>query len=122
MEQKINQITSDYYCKLLVIIDDVWNVEDAEPLVKAFSNCKTILTTRMNDAEQGIPSQDSVTVGPMTTHEAISLLTSGVIDSSQLSQEDIGLLDELAQDVYLWPLLLSLIRGQLAHNMKQYHL
>ena len=51
VEQKINQLTSDYYRKLLVIIDDVWHVEDAEPLVKAFSNCKIILTTRMNDIE-----------------------------------------------------------------------
>ena len=120
--QKINQLTSDYYHNLLVIIDDVWHVEDAEPLVKAFSNCKTILTTRMNDIEQYIPSKQSVTIGPMTQHEAITLLTSGVIDSSQLSQEDVNLLDELAQDVHLWPLLLSLIRGQLSHNLKHYHL
>ena len=120
--QKINQLTSDYYHNLLVIIDDVWHVEDAEPLVKAFSNCKTILTTRMNDIEQYIPSKQSVIIGPMTQDEAITLLTSGVIDSSQLSQEDVGLLDELAQDVHLWPLLLSLIRGQLSHNLKQYHL
>ena len=120
--QKINQLTSDYYHNLLVIIDDVWHVEDAEPLVKAFSNCKTILTTRMNDIEQYIPSKQSVTIGAMTQHEAITLLTSGVIDSSQLSQEDVNLLDELAQDVHLWPLLLSLIRGHLSHNLKQYHL
>ena len=122
VEQKINQLTSDYYHNLLVIIDDVWHVEDAEPLVKAFSNCKTILTTRKNDIEQYIPSKQSVIIGPMTQHEAITLLTSGVIDSSQLSQEDVSLLDELAQDVHLWPLLLSLIRGQLSHNLKQYHL
>ena len=122
VEQKINQLTSDYYHNLLVIIDDVWHVEDAEPLVKAFSNCKTILTTRMNDIEQYISSKQSVTIGPMTQHEAITLLTSGVIDSSQLSQEDLSLLDELAQDVHLWPLLLSLIRGQLSHNLKRYHL
>ena len=120
--QKINQLTSDYYHNLLVIIDDVWHVEDAEPLVKAFSNCKTILTTRMNDIEQYIPSKQSVIIGPMTQDEAITLLTSGVIDSSQLSQEDVNLLDELAQDVHLWPLLLSLIRGHLSHNLKQYHL
>ena len=63
-----------------------------------------------------------VIIGPMTQNEAISLLTSGVISSSQLSQEDVSLLDELAQDVHLWPLLLSLIRGQLSHNLKQYHL
>ena len=121
VEQKINQLTSDYYHDLLVIIDDIWHVEDAEPLVKAFSNCKTILTTRMNYIEQYIPSNQSVIIGPMTQCEAITLLTSGVIDSSQLSQEDVSILDELAQDVHLWPLLLSLIRGQLSHNLKQYH-
>ena len=121
-EQEFNQLTSDYYRNLLVIIDDVWHVEDAEPLVKAFSNCKTILTTRMNDIEQYIPSKQSVTIGPMMEDEAISLLTSGVIDSSQLSQEDVCLLNEISQDVHLWPLLLSLIRGQLSHNLKQHHL
>ena len=51
----------------------------------------------------------SVTIGPMMEDEAISLLTSGVIDSSQLSQEDVSLLNEISQDVHLWPLLLSLI-------------
>ena len=122
VEQKINQLTSDYYRNLLVIIDDVWHVEDAESLVKAFSNCKTILTTRMNDIEQYIPSKQSVIIGPMMEDEAISLLTSGVIDSSQLSQEDVSLLNEICQDVHLWPLLLSLIRGQLSHSLKQHHL
>ena len=121
-KQEINQLTSHYYRNLLVIIDDVWHVEDAEPLVKAFSNCKIILTTRMNDIEQYISSQYSVTVGPMTQNEAITLLISGVIDSSKVSQEDMSLLDELAQDVHLWPLLLCLIRGQLSHNLKHYHL
>ena len=122
VEQKINQLTNDYYRNLLVIIDDVWHVEDAEPLVKAFSNCKTILTTRMNDIEQYIPSKQSVIIGAMMEDEAMSLLTSGVIDSSQLSQEDVSLLNEVSQDVHLWPLLLSLIRGQLSHNLKQHHL
>ena len=76
----------------------------------------------MNDIEQYIPSKQSVTIGPMMEDEAISLLTSGFIDSSQLSQEDVSLLNEISQDVHLWPLLLSLIRGQLSHNLKQHHL
>ena len=122
VEQKVNQLTSDYYCNLLVIIDDLWHVEDAEPLVRAFTNCKIILTTRMKDIEQFIPSQNSVTIGPLIMSEAISLLTKGIIDKSQLLQQDVSLLSELAQDVHLWPLLLSLIRGQLSHNLKQYHL
>ena len=122
VEQNILQITNDYYRNLLVIIDDVWYVEDAEPLVKAFSNCKTILTTRMNDIEHYIPSKTSVVVGQMKQDEAISLLTSKIIDSRQLSQEELNVLHELAQDVHTWPLLLSLIRGQLSHYLKQHHL
>ena len=35
-EQEINQLTGLYCRNLLVIIDDVWHVEDAEPIVKAF--------------------------------------------------------------------------------------
>ena len=122
VKQKVNQLTREYYRNLLVIIDDVWHVEDAEPLVKVFSSCKIILTTRMKDIERFIPSQNSVTIGPMIMSEAISLLTKEIIDNSQLSQQDVSLLNELAEDVHLWPLLLSLIRGQLSHNLEQYHL
>ena len=118
VEQQIKQLTSFYCHNLLVIIDDVWHVEDAEPIVKAFSSCKIVLTTRMNDIEQYIPTKEVVCVGPMEQSEAISLLTSGVFDISQLSKEGVSLLNGLTQDVHLWPLLLSLIRGQLSHNLK----
>ena len=121
-EHEIKQLTNDYYCNLLIIIDDVWHVEDAEPLVKAFSNCKTVLTSIMNDIDKYIPSIQSVGIGPMTENEALSLLTTGVINRSQLLLEDVNILIELAQDVHLWPLLLSLIRGQLFHYIKHYHL
>ena len=121
-EQEIKQLTSAYYCKLLVIIDDVWHSEDAEPLVKAFSNCKTILTTRMNNIEQYIPSKQSVLIGPMRRNEAFLLLTSGVINNNELSQDDVRQIDELAQDAYQWPLLLSLVKGQISHHLKLYHL
>ena len=122
VELEILGLVSSYYRNLLVIIDDVWHIEDAEPIVKAFSQCKTILTTRMNNIDQYLPSKQVVNIGPMTEDEAISLLTSGIIDSSRLSQEDVSLLNELAEDVHLWPLLLSLIRGQLSHYLKHYHL
>ena len=117
-EPKIAQFTSAYCHNLLVIIDDVWHAEDAEPIVRAFRNCKIVLTTRMNDLTDYIPTQQIVSVGPMEQSEAISLLTRGVIDCSQLSQEDMNSLDELSEEVHLWPLLLSLVRGQLSHNLK----
>ncbi|XP_065885289.1 uncharacterized protein [Dysidea avara] len=120
-EQEINQLTNLYCRNLLVIIDDVWHVEDAEPIVKAFCNCKIVLTTRMNDVDQYIPTKQVVSVGPMEPSEARSLLTHEVINISQLSQDDINLLDELAQDVHLWPLLLSLVRGHLSHDLEHCH-
>jgi len=55
----------------------------------------------------------------MEQSEAISLLTGWVIDISQLSQEDVSLLHELAQDTLQWPLLLSLKRGQLYYFVRQ---
>ena len=121
-EQKISQLTGAYCNNLLVVIDDVWYVEDAEPFVKAFSQCKIILTTRMNDIEQFIPTKESVMVGPMEQNEGLCLLTNKIIDTTVLSQEDLNLLIELAQDVHLWPILLCLVRGQLFHSLKQYGL
>ena len=121
-EQEIYHLTHLYCRNLLVIIDDVWHVKDAEPIVKAFSHCQIVLTTRMNDIEKYIPTKQVVTIGPMEQSEAISLLTSGVVDVGELSQVDMSLLDELAQDVYFWPLLLSLIRGQLANHLRQHKL
>ena len=119
-EQKINQLTKGHYRNLLVIIDDVRCFEDAKPLVKAFSNCKTILATRMNDIEQHIPTKQLVIVGSLMQNEAISLLTNGVIDTAQLAQQDMSFLNKLAQDFTQWPLLLSLIKGLLSHNVKQH--
>ena len=123
-ELEINQLTSLYCRNLLVIIDDVWHIEDAEPIVRAFRTCKIVLTTRLNDTEQYIPTEKVITVGPMELSEAVSLLTSGhgISNTGQISQDDRNLLDELAHDVHLWPLLLSLVRGQLSHNVKRRHL
>ena len=119
-EQKIDQLTRGHYRNLLVIIDDVRCFEDAEPLVKAFSNCKTILTTRMNDIEQHIPTKQLVIVGSLMQNEGISLLTNGVIDSTQLAQQDMSFLNKLVENFSQWPLLLSLIKGLLSHNVKQH--
>ena len=75
-EQEIDQLITNHYQNLLVIIDDVWHIEDAEPIVRAFSHCKTVLTTRMNDVEQYIP-----------TNERIALHILLAISSSRSGQE-----------------------------------
>ena len=121
-EQEIKKLTLEYKSNFLVIIDDVWHVEDAEPIIKAFCHCKTVLTTRKNDIVKFVPTKESVKVDAMEQDEAISLLSFDIIDSSQLSQENKSLLIELSEDVHLWPLLLSLIRGQLSYHLKQHGL
>jgi len=115
-EQEIQRLTNNYFRNLLVVIDDVWFVEDAEPIVKAFCNYNIVLISRMNDNELYLSTKHTVTVGTMERSEAITLL---VIDTSQCSQSGMNLLDELAQDVHLWLLLLALVKGQLSHSIKQ---
>ena len=117
--KEIRQVTSNNFDQLLVVIDDVWHVEDAEPIVEAFSNCKTIITTRKNEVHEQIPTKCNITAGPMKPHEAISLLTTGVIPQTQLSENDDTSLDNIAHDIHLWPLLLSLVRGQLSHYVNE---
>ena len=43
------------HCQLLVILDNVWNAEDAMPFVDVFSGCKIILTTQKKDINAKIP-------------------------------------------------------------------
>ena len=74
----------------------------------------------MNNIERIIPTKETIAIGPMEQNEAICLITNGII--SKISQEDLISLNELAQDIHLWPLLLSLVRGQLSHYLKQYQL
>ena len=119
---EIRQVTIKHSDKLLVIIDDVWHVEDAEPIVEAFNNCKIIITTRENEISRWIPCKYSIIAGPMEPHEAISLLIDGVVLQTLLSENDHTLLDNIAHDVHLWPLLLSLVRGQFSHYIVDQHL
>ena len=116
VEEKIQEVTK-IYKNILVIIDDVWRVEDAWPIVRAFSYCKILLTTR--NPKLGIPSRHTIAVGPMSLKESVSLMTNGIIEYSELSKDDATVLNKLAQSTHQWPLLLSLIRGQLSHCLKQ---
>ena len=120
--EKIKLLTNKYYRNLLVIIDDVCNIEDAKLIVTAFSNCKTILTTRKNNIAKFIPSEESIIVGPMEQNEAVSVLCNELTDYSKLSQEDKSLLAEIAQNAHLWPLLLYLIRNKLSCTLQQHSL
>ena len=111
---KIKNLTM-HFQNLLVIIDDVWEADDAKMLIKAFPFSKIMITTRVNNLS--IPTRQKFDVGPMTIKEAEYLMINDIIEYDKISSEDKKIINELAQKVHLWPLLLLLIRGQLQYNL-----
>ena len=118
--EEVRTFTYRFYQSLLVLIDDVWDMEDAEPILQAFNSCKTIITSRKNDICQFISTREHVIVDAMTESEAVSLLTEQLIDIKSLSRDTIKLVSDLALDVHLWPLLLFLVRGHIKRNQNLY--
>ena len=118
--EEIRNLTSTYCRKLLVLIDDVWEVSDASPVLQAFSSCKTILTSRIANICEVVKSEAYITVDSMTHLEAATLLTTGIVDLKKLPEATMKLLENLAEDVQLWPLLLSLVRGLFKSSQRLY--
>ena len=120
--EEIKNFTSTYCRKLLVLIDDVWEVNDASPVLQAFSSCKTILTSRIANIFESVKSEEyiCITVDSMTHLEAATLLTTGIVDLKILPEATMKLLENLAEDIQLWPLLLSLVRGHFKSSQRLY--
>lgn len=62
VEENIQILTSDHCSNLLVIIFDVYEAKHAELILKAFSNCKIVVTTMKTEIARNLPSQHSVTI------------------------------------------------------------
>ena len=119
VEAEIKKLTKNNMQNLLVIIDDVWDLEDARKIVQAFSNCHVVFTTRKNNIAQTLTAAENVVmIDSMKLDEATALLTKNLFDLKKLSNEELKLLEKVAQDAHMWPVLLSLIRGQLYHSLK----
>ena len=113
LKDKIRMLVSSSPSKILIIFDDVVDIEDVTEYLEVFSNCKTVLTTRKKDTNIAIPCKRCFDVGPMKKFEAAQLLTWQIAPLATLSANDADGIQELAKDLYYWPLLLSLVRGQL---------
>ena len=106
---KLQGLVSNHLHKLLVIIDDVWEVSDALVYTQVFNGCKIVMTTRRENVNKLIPSKMCITIERMNEDESVKLLTCnlpGLAPSEDTSQ--------LAQNLHCWPLLLKLVHGQLS--------
>ena len=110
---KVKSLVSNPSCKLLVILDDVWEAKDATMFVDVFSSCKIILTTRKMNINVKIPPKVCFDIEPMSVDEAVKLLTLKIIKVETLYATDVILIQNLAKDLHCWPLLLNLVHGQL---------
>ena len=113
LKDKIRLFFSNFPCKLLIILDDVTDAQDISEYVEVFSSCKIVMTTRRNDINVTIPSKKCFDICPMKTFEAVQLLTWQIAPLATLSVNDAAKIKKLAKDLYHWPLLLNLVRGQL---------
>ena len=109
----ISKIKSIISNQLLVILDDVWEVEDAMLFADVFSSCKIILSTRKMDINAKIPPKMCFDVKPMLLDEAVKLLTLNIFEVETLCATDVNRIEELVKDLHCWPLLLNLVHGQL---------
>ena len=113
VKEKIsNHLKSTTY-KLLVILDDVWNADDALVYIKVFQSYKMLVTTRKLVIHSEIRAKHSIDVKPMELVEAVKLLTLHIDALSTLDDSSKAMLHKLAQDLHCWPLLLNLVRTQL---------
>ena len=116
LESEIKLLVSNPSCRLLVILDDVWEAKDAIVFVDVFSNCKTILTTRKMNINAKIPPVMCFDIEPMTIDESVKLLTLQIVEVETLNATDVSRIEELAKDLHCWPLLLNLVHGQLYYH------
>ena len=113
LKSEIKFLISNHSCKLLVILDDVWEAKDAMTFVDVFNSCKLFLTTRKMDINTKIPPQMCFDVKPLTIDEAVKLLTLKIVEVETLHDANVSRIEELARDLHCWPLLLNLVHGQL---------
>ena len=99
--------------KHLVILDDVWEVDDAMIFADLFTNYKVVMTTRKMDVTLKIPPKKCFDINRMDIFEAIQVLTINITETEELSPSSYNAVSELANNLYCWPLLLSLVHGQL---------
>ena len=94
--------------RLLVVLDDVWQLSYAKPFVPQSPTCALLLTTRQREVAHRLDAQ-AVDINQMRPQEGTELLLAWLDEPPS----DIQPFRELAHFLGQWPLLLELAAGQL---------
>ena len=98
----------------LIVIDDVWNEVDARPFLVGGPNCSWLIGTR---DRQTLPADViELDVSEMDEEEATRMLVAGLALGHDGDSER---LTALARRLGGWPLLLSLVNGQLRDRIRR---
>ena len=112
---KLQSLVANHLHKLLVIIDDVWEVSDALVYTQVFNGCKIVMTTHCKNVDKFIPFKTCINVEQMNEEEALKLLTHNL--PKQTSVDDANY---LVQNINCLPLLLDLVGCQLISYCTKY--
>jgi WD40 repeat protein len=100
--------------RILLVIDDVWDINDLKPFIQGAPSCLRLITTRHSNAHSShIPP---ITINEMQDNEAVSLLSNDLPGASS----NIILLQSLANRLGKWPLLLKLASGVLRRRVREH--
>ena len=118
LSEELNALSKGHP-RLLVIIDDVWEVKDAVDYAEIFSGCKIVVTTCRKDVALSVDHKLEICIDSMELSEAIQLLTFKVKELQLIDSATVDELNDLAMSLHKWPLLLNLVRGQLCRYCKR---
>jgi hypothetical protein len=97
----------------LIVVDDVWDPDALEALLRGDASCTRLVTTRVFDVAIVAEEVDRIEVDEMSVDEAVALLTARVSAQVAEPQPFLALVDRLGR----WPLLLELAAGVLHHHV-----
>jgi len=102
-EKKLAELLANR--NVLMVLDDAWQAAHLTPFLRGGNRCARLITTRNVSA---LPAQaHRLEIGPLERAEAVALLGAGLPGGPAKS------LQELADRLGQWPLLLSLTNGAL---------
>jgi len=113
--EKIKDLVTNHLQKLLVIIDDVWKLEDVMLYLEIFRCCKNIVITPTMDLHSHLPYRHYIVFDFTTAmiELSIKLLTMQVEGFENPTIELITQLKGLAEDVIYWPIALGIVHHHL---------